>query len=229
MTRPASNTLRRFPLFRRVSRRELATVLRLAQAHEMKRGERITHQRHPAKRVYMLLRGSIKLIRARPSGRESIVTFLGPTDIFGHLSVLAHTSYYYSAQAIGDGEVISWPAGTMLRLMRQHPIIAINCLRMVAHGLEEEFERIQDCLVAERVERRLARTLLWLARRIVGRREKGPIMLPVLHVDIARFIGSTSPTVSRILRRWERAGIIESGREKILIRNRRRLTVVAAR
>jgi len=45
------------------------------------------------------------------------------------------------------------------------------------------------------------------------------IDLPITRQDIAEMSGTTLFTVSRTLNEWERGGLLEIGRERVVIRN----------
>jgi CRP-like cAMP-binding protein len=73
-------------------------------------------------------------------------------------------------------------------------------------------------LATERVERRIARALVRLVQQS-GRRVAGGVLidLPLSRDDIAQMTGTTIYTVSRTVSRWEADGILEAGRQRIVI------------
>jgi CRP-like cAMP-binding protein len=82
-------------------------------------------------------------------------------------------------------------------------------------------ERYRE-LATERVERRIALTVLRLAAQVGRRtenREEMIVELPLSRQDVAEASGTTVFTVSRVLADWERRGLVEAGRERVLIRN----------
>lgn len=62
-----------------------------------------------------------------------------------------------------------------------------------------------------------------------GREEAGGIRIdfPVSKQDIAEMTGTTLHTVSRILTAWEHAGLVVGGRQKLLLKDRQRLALIA--
>jgi CRP-like cAMP-binding protein len=88
-------------------------------------------------------------------------------------------------------------------------------------------DRLRE-LATERVERRLARMLLRLARQS-GQKVTGGILidLPLSRQNLAEMIGTTLYTVSRILSQWEAHGLVETGRERVVIRRPHGLVVIA--
>jgi CRP-like cAMP-binding protein len=68
------------------------------------------------------------------------------------------------------------------------------------------------------VEQRLARTLLRLVRRAGRRVERGVLLdVPLTRQELAEMTGSSLFTVSRVLNRWQDAGVIELRRRRILV------------
>ncbi len=51
--------------------------------------------------------------------------------------------------------------------------------------------------------------------------------MPITRQDLAEMIGTTLETVSRIVSRWRREGIVEAGREQITITYPHRLVMIA--
>jgi CRP-like cAMP-binding protein len=83
-------------------------------------------------------------------------------------------------------------------------------------------------VATEPVERRIAHALLRLARQ-AGRETDGgvEIAFPISRHDVAKMTGTTLHTVSRTLSAWEKDGLVASGRQRIVIRDPRRLFQLA--
>ena len=80
----------------------------------------------------------------------------------------------------------------------------------------------------QQVERRVAHALLRLARQAGRKVEQGvEIDFPISRQDIAEMTGTTLHTVSRTLSAWESQGLIESGRQRVVLRDPHRLFTLA--
>jgi CRP/FNR family transcriptional regulator, nitrogen oxide reductase regulator len=76
----------------------------------------------------------------------------------------------------------------------------------------------------EQVERRVAHALLRLVKQAGRKVERGvEIDFPISRQDIAEMTGTTLHTVSRILSGWEQQGLVESGRQRIVVRDPHKL------
>ena len=82
----------------------------------------------------------------------------------------------------------------------------------------------------QQVEQRVAHVLLRLAKQSGKKLDHGiEIDFPISRQDIAQMTGTTLHTVSRILSGWESQGLVESGRQRIILRDPHRIVVLAER
>lgn len=222
-----SQLLARSRLFQGLTASELRAVAAEARQRRVSRGAFFFHQGDPASAGYLLLEGQVKLTQLTPEGHQVIVRFLGSGDGFGIVAALSAGVYPLSAEAVTDCVALTWHGDTLVRLMERHPRLALNALGVLAARFRELQDRYRE-LATERVERRVARALLRLARQ-AGRRVEGGVLidLPLSRQDLAEMTGTTLYTVSRILSRWAEKGLVETGRERVLIRHPHGLVVIA--
>jgi CRP-like cAMP-binding protein len=111
--------------------------------------------------------------------------------------------------------------------MEKYPQLAMNALRFVAARLHELQVQYRQ-LATEKVERRVAHALLRLVQQSGKHVESGVLIdLPLSREDIAQMTGTTLYTVSRIISRLEGEGILEAGRQRMVVRNPHALISVA--
>lgn len=216
-----------FSLLQGLTQAEQEEAMRMARRRRVRRHGFFFHQGQEAHSLYALLRGRVKMLQTTPEGQEVILHIVTPGEVFGAIAVLTETTYPASAQALEESEALVWDGGTMAWLMERYPRIAWNLLPLLLARLREAQDRLRE-LATERVERRIARTLLRLARQ-VGRKVEGGVLLdlPLSRQDLAEMTGTTLYTVSRVLSRWEQEGLVEAGRERVLIRSPHGLVSIA--
>lgn len=215
------------PLFRDASQSELEAALKVSRRFEVARGEFFFHQDEPAVAFYVIVEGQVRLSQLTPEGHQVIIHFMGPGDGMGIIVALSNATYPLSAEAVTDCLALRWGYESTIRLMEQYPRLALNGLRLVAGRFHELQNRYRE-LATERVERRVARALLRLARQTGKRTEEGVLLdLPLSRQDLGEMTGTTQYTVSRILSSWEQAGLIQKGREQIIIYNPHGLVIIA--
>ena len=100
-------------------------------------------------------------------------------------------------------------------------------MQTVGSRLQETHTRVVE-MSTQQVERRVAHALLRLAKQAGRKVEHGvEIDFPISRQDIAEMTGTTLHTVSRTLSAWEQPGLIESGRQRIVLRDPHRLFALA--
>jgi CRP-like cAMP-binding protein len=81
---------------------------------------------------------------------------------------------------------------------------------------------------SEQVEQRVAHALLRLAKQAGRKVDQGvEIDFPISRQDVAEMTGTTLHTVSRILSAWEQQGLVEGGRQRIVLREPHKLFRIA--
>jgi CRP-like cAMP-binding protein len=156
-----------------------------------------------------------------------IVRVSGPGEVFGAVAALGDEVHPASGEATGDSAALGWRSEVISGLLERFPRLALNVVRFLAGRVKEFQDRYRE-LATERVERRVAHALLRLAAQIGKPVEGGTLIdLTLSRQDIAEMTGTTIFTVSRVLSGWESQGIIESGRERVLVRNLAKLEAIA--
>ena len=92
-------------------------------------------------------------------------------------------------------------------------------LRTVGHRLIEQQTRVRE-LATKRAEARIAHGLLRCAKEAGNEVAGGvEIAFPITRQDLAEITGTTLFTVSRAVSAWDKAGVVEAGRQYILVRD----------
>ncbi len=224
---PHSEYLQHAGLFRGLALSVLDEVAQLARQRSSQNDAFFFHQGDPATTLYVLIQGRVRIVQVTPEGQQVILRIISPGEMFGGIAALGEASYPASAQALEASVALAWDGETVARLMEEYPRIALNALRLLAGRYQEMQDRYRE-LATERVERRVARALLRLLRQTGRKVENGVLIdFPLSREDLAELTGTTLYTVSRILSGWEKAGLIETGRQRVLIRIPHKLVVIA--
>lgn len=209
--------IRQAPLFEGLDDSALHEVMAVAAPVRVPRQGYFFHQGEPATRFYHVLTGQVRLVQLAPDGHQVTIRYVGPGGSIGVIVALSGSDYPLSAEAITSAEGLSWGAEDISRLMAQYSRLALNGMQLVARRFHDLQQRYLE-LATERVERRVARALLRLARHTGRKVEQGVLLdLPLSRQDLGEMTGTTLYTVSRILSSWEEAGLIVSSREQVIV------------
>ncbi len=195
--------------------------------HVFRRGQPIFYAGAPAQALYVVRSGRVKVFRTWRGGEEQVLRLLGPGELLGYRPLLANEPYVAGAEAVEDSTLCIIPAATVRELMRDVPGLALELLAKLARELRLSEDLMMD-LIHRPIRQRAARLLLNLFED--NQRAAEPTILRSQHLrrqDMARMIGTTPETFSRVLRGFAQRGIVTLARDRICIRDHALLHQVA--
>ncbi|MDO8396619.1 MAG: Crp/Fnr family transcriptional regulator [Bradyrhizobium sp.] len=215
------------PLFAGFGTEELSDILREARSVRFARNSPVFEEGQDAHSFFVLLHGHVRATKTTPGGEQVVVRYVAPGETFGVAMAIGLPRYPATATAVDDSVVLAWPSATWPRLVAKFPALATNTLQTIGSRLQETHTRVVE-MSTQQVERRVAHALLRLAKQSGRKVEHGiEIDFPISRQDIAQMTGTTLHTVSRILSGWESRGLIEGGRQRIVLREPHKLFVLA--
>jgi CRP/FNR family transcriptional regulator len=175
-----------------------------------RKGETVFHEGDRCQSVFAISEGSVKLITTSNEGRVLLHRFARPGEMLGLAEALGPEAHDCSAIAAEDSVLAVIPRELFLRFIGTYPQA---CLEMTI-ALSEQYKCAQREAkflgFGETSTVRLAQLLLeWSG-------ERGDIE-GVTHGDLAQAIAATRETVTRLLARLSRAGIIERRGDSIIV------------
>jgi CRP/FNR family transcriptional regulator, nitrogen oxide reductase regulator len=215
------------PLFAGLAPADLDAILAEARSARYPKNSAVFEQGEDAHSFFVLLNGHVRATKMTPAGQQIVVRYVTPGETFGVAMAIGLAKYPATATAVDDSVVLAWPSAAWPRLVAQHPSLAATTLQTVGARLQETHMRVLE-MSTEQVERRVAHALLRLAQQAGRKIERGvEIDFPISRQDIAEMTGTTLHTVSRILSGWEQQGLVEGGRQRIVLREPHRLFALA--
>ncbi len=187
------------------------------------RGTTIFNEGEPGDRLYIIIDGKVKLARHSSDGRENLLTIMGPSDMFGELSIFDPGPRTSSAVCVTEVTAASMNSDLLHRWIDDHPDISAQLLRMLARRLRRTNNSLADLIFTD-VPGRVAKALLQLANRF-GTQE-GP-NLRVTHdltqEEIAQLVGASRETVNKALAEFAHRGWIRLEGKSVVICDTERL------
>jgi CRP/FNR family transcriptional regulator len=206
-------------IFSKLSDDELAELAGLAMERSFTEGEFIFWEGDAPDWFYIVAEGQVKALKHSSSGKEFIIAFFGPGEMFGEVAVFENKPYPASAQAVTEARVLGIRREDFLSFLAGHPQVALRIINILGGRLREAQSRLRD-FAGERVEQRLARTLLMLSSKL-------GLTLPFTRQEIADMAGTTTETAIRFMSRLKDGGIIRSVRGKTIILDETKLKLLS--
>lgn len=198
---------------------ELNDLAGLAIERSLMPGEFVFWDEDAPEWFYIIAEGKIKVLKHASSGKEFIVAFFGPGEMFGEVAVFENRPYPASAQAVAETRVIGVKRDDIMSFLADRPAVALKIIGVLGQRLRDAQGRLRD-FAGERVEQRLASVLLMLAAKL------GPT-LPFTRQEIADMAGTTTETAIRVMSVLKDRNIIRSTRGKVIILDEQKLRLLS--
>lgn len=191
----------------------------MAKCHRFRRSDFVFRVGEQKRGAYILLHGRLKFFRLTPDGREVILWFCFPGEIFGLTEVPGSKGRRVNVEACEDSEVAVIPEPAFNRYLDAHADAARMCRRTMTARLGILANTLVN-LVANSASVRVAKLVLHLGLNH-GTRTAGSIELgmPLSHQELGNMAGVNRQTVTRVLGELSRDGILSIARRKIRIKN----------
>ncbi|WP_264001812.1 Crp/Fnr family transcriptional regulator [Mycolicibacterium gadium] len=195
--------LARAGIFQGVEPSAVSALTKQLQPVDFPRGHTVFAEGEPGDRLYIIVSGKVKIGRRSPDGRENLLTIMGPSDMFGELSI--------------------FDPGPRTSSIADRPEIAEQLLRVLARRLRRTNNNLADLIFTD-VPGRVAKQLLQLAQRF-GTQEGGALRVThdLTQEEIAQLVGASRETVNKALADFAHRGWIRLEGKSVLISDSERL------
>jgi CRP/FNR family transcriptional regulator, cyclic AMP receptor protein len=194
----------------RLAPADRADLLQLATRRALTRGELIFKAGSAGDYVYFLESGRVKIYHLSPSGKEILLWFCFPGEIFGLAEVCHGGGRQVYAETCEPSQVLGVRQDDFQKFLATHPPAALLVNDVLACRLRNLGNIIQS-LVASDVNERVAQLLVRLAATHGQKTQNGDIALDIrlTHQEMANMIGTTRQSVTSALNLLRRQGVLE--------------------
>ena len=213
------DTLAKAGIFQGVNAEAVDTLINEMETVTFARGTTIFDEGEPGDRLYIIVDGKVKLARHAPDGRENLLSVMGPSDMFGELSIFDPGPRTSSAVCVTDVTAATMDSEMLKDWIAQHPEISQQLLRVLARRLRRTNASLADLIFTDGPGR-VAKTLLQLANRF-GVQEGGALRVnhDLTQEEIAQLVGASRETVNKALATFAHRDWIKLEGKSVLIVN----------
>lgn len=210
--------LRDHKLFRALSFSQIKQLCIIVGFKKAKKGEVIYFSTSDVPRIFLLKRGSIKIVSVDDDGNETIKDIIQKGDLFGELTLEKDAQVNEYAKVLTDEvSICSFLMSDFEDLLLRNPSLALSYTKFV--GLK--MKRIKNNyanLVSKDAKTRLRQFLTdWSQNE--GKREGDRVTIEnyLTQNDIAQIICTSRQTATQLLSEMEASGTIIYNRKEIII------------
>ncbi len=211
------------PFFEELPNEQIEDLSMIITDQVFDRGQIIFSEGDDGNGFYVVVSGRVKIFKLSPEGKEQILHIFGPGDPFGEVAVFAGQHFPANAEAMDSSRIFFFPRESFSDLIKNNPSLALNMLAILSKRLRR-FANLIDDLSLKEVPGRLAAHLLYLSGQSEGSEQ---LELNITKTQLASLLGTIPETLSRILGKMSKQGLIESDGRRIKIIDREALEELA--
>ncbi len=210
-------------LFCRLHPDEIRRMESVSRMKKIKRGDPVYLPADSADGLLLVVSGRVKICHLTSEGKQSILVFVEPGEVFGELSVVDPTLRHEYAEACEATHLVLIPREEIQRVMRAYPDLTMGITKLIGLRRRRVERRLRNLLFHSNRER-LVHLLLELVEQYGKLASDGiELNIKLSHQEMANIIGSTRETVTVVLGELQKEGMIEIARRRVKILNLQRL------
>ncbi|MBI4466910.1 MAG: Crp/Fnr family transcriptional regulator [Acidobacteria bacterium] len=164
----------------------------------------------PARGLFLICSGKVKLTASSPQGRSLIVRVAEPGEVLGLSAVISNADYEVSAQTLEPAQISFLPRPDFLRFLGSYGEVSVRVAEHLSMELRRAYHQVARIALAPTARAKLAGLLLDWASQDSQPAPKGVrFHLRLTQEEIGELIGSSRETVSRLLNDLRRKGLID--------------------
>ena len=206
-------------LFGILSAEEVDALLLRARFEQYPAGHLIFARGTPGRSMMAVLSGGVRISTTSPSGREVVLAILNPGEVFGEMALLDGGDRTADAITLSDCGLLVIDQRDFIPFLESRTDLCIRFLKLLSQRLRRTDELVEMALF-ERLETRLAKALVQLASANGSGGQTGPpFLVLVSQQELSDIVGAARENVNRLLRTWQREGLLELGKRRVVIRD----------
>jgi CRP/FNR family transcriptional regulator len=183
-----------------------------------KKGDVIYFSSSDVPRIFLLKKGSIKIVEIDADGNETIKDIIQKGDLFGELTLENDINSNEYAKALTDEVAIcSFLMSDFENLMLQNPNLALTYTKFVGLKMKRIKNNYSNLMSKDAKTRLFTFIKEWADRE--GKKDGNKVVLEnyLTQADIAQIIGTSRQTATQLLNEMEEKQLIFYSRKEILI------------
>ena len=190
----------------------LRLVSEISNVKSVKKREMLFFEGDEGHHLYFMTSGSLKLFKSNEEGKEAIIRFIAPGDLFAEIILFLKNRYPVSAMAIEPSKLLAIDAAKLFQIIKAHPDVAMKLIGKMA-SKSQYLVRMVENLTLEDIRGRFLNYLKHASEKAGS----DTITLPVPKGELSVLLGVSPETFSRLLKKLAADGSIDVAGKKITI------------
>lgn len=165
--------------------------------------------------VYFILEGWVKIRTYNRDGKEVTLNILGKGELFGEMAALDEAPRSSDVITLTPTGIGNMPAQDFVNLIQTEPLAGVRLAQLMARRLRQVNRQLR--LRESDSMSRVADTLLFLAEGQGKQGQKGTEIPTLPHRELSSLSGLARETVTRVLTKLEKKGLILRSQDTLSI------------
>ena len=179
----------------------------------------IFRQGEAARSVYVLCSGQVKLFTTSREGKSLILKIAWPGDLLGLSALVSAADYEVTAETLEPCQVKVMRRDEFLAFIDGFSEAGRHSLESMAGEYQSAFQDARRLSLASSAAARLANVLLNLARSAACAQGDSHFHLTLTHEELGNLAGLSRETVTRLLGKFQREGLLRIKGASVTIAN----------
>ncbi len=215
--------VRNCSLFQRLTEGQLESLERRARIKKYPKGSSLYLPSDQSDGTFLLADGRVRICSTTPEGKQTILAFVEPGEVFGELALVESGPREERAEAVVNSTVILIPSDHLRSLMEESAHLTIGVTKLIGLRRKRVERRLRSLLFRNNRDR-LTHLLVELAEQYGNATSEGiELSIRLSHQDLASIIGATRETVTTLLGEMQSDGLLRIRRQRLLILDLRKL------
>jgi len=168
--------------------------------------------------VFVLCAGQAKLTATSMDGQSLTLRFVEPGEVLGLSSVIGNIPYAAAAETLAPSQISFIPRLPFLQFLRAHTDVSLRVAKHLSNELHTSWDQTRMLALAPSTQAKVAQFLVaWAAQHGTEIPEGIRLALNMTHDEIAKRIGASRESVSRILGDFRLRGLIRVNRGTVVV------------
>lgn len=197
-------------LFEQLSAHEKRQIESTVRRRTFQKGDFLFMEGEPASAVFLVTAGRVKLFKVSGDGKEVVLGYLTPHDVFGEEVLFADSVRTFSAQAVEPARICACLKSDFENLVAQESDISRKLIETLGKKVRQMTEQLAEAALYD-TQTRVARTLARLAREYGETTEYGRrLSFRLTREELGALVGASRVMVTNVLKSLASSGVVSS-------------------
>jgi CRP/FNR family transcriptional regulator len=213
-------------LFCNLSEPAVKALASITSSAAYPKGATLFVEGQPARGVFILCNGRVKLSTSSADGKTLILRISEPGEVHGLPATITGKSYELAADIIEPAQANFIARNDFLNFLRENGDAALRVAQQLGETYHLAISEMRTIGLSHSASEKLARFLLEWSANCPEEKGQVRIKMTLTHEEIAQMIGSSRETVTRLLADFRRKHLVQVVGSTLILRSKADLDAI---